>query len=650
MPFPVVSLPPRLTATTYDSLYAQSLDAPDTFWRDQARLLNWRQPWSHVKDTSFDAEDVHIRWFEGGMLNVAENCVDRHAIATPDATAIIWEPDDPSRPCQHISYAVLQQKVRTCARMLQQLGVMAGDRVTIYLPMVPEAAVAMLACARIGAVHSVVFGGFSPASLRSRIEDCGSKVVITADEGRRGGKSIALKANVDAACKDGLVEKVLVLRHTCGDIAWQAGRDQWWHELEQSMGEQASENQQEVTAFASEHPLFILYTSGSTGTPKGLLHTSAGYLLYAMHTFLNVFDYRAGEVFWCTADVGWITGHSYMVYGPLAAGATVLMFEGVPTYPDAARFWQIVDKHRVNILYTAPTAIRMLQREGDAWLDDSSRASLRVLGSVGEPINPEAWRWYDEVVGRGACAIVDTWWQTETGGHLISPLPSTPNPKPGAAMLPYVGVRPIIVSADGRTLQGEAEGALCIVDSWPGQARTIWGDHARFVETYFKPYPGYYFSGDAARRDADGHYWIEGRMDDVVNVSGHRLGTAEIESALVAHMAVTEAAVVGFPHDIKGQGVYAFVTLLPEMKLDDAMRKELNMLVRTTIGAVAHVDVIQDAPALPKTRSGKIMRRILRKIAAGEIQTKADFEKLGDISTLLNPESVERLVAGQIQH
>ena len=628
----------RMTHASYDSSYSASIGDPERFWAESASMLRWHTPWTTVKDTAFTAHNVHIRWFEGGKLNVAANCLDRH---DPNRPAIIWEPDSPAEAAQTITYGELTDRVCKAATMLTQLGVQAGDRVTIYMPMVPEAAIAMLACARIGAVHSVVFGGFSAASLRSRIEDCGSKIIITADEGLRGGKRLALKATVDEACQGSGVESVIVLKRTGGTIGWQQGRDHWWHELEASASDTCA-----AEAFDAEHPLFILYTSGSTGSPKGLLHTSGGYLLYAMHTFLNVFDYREGDVFWCTADVGWITGHSYMVYGPLAAGATILMFEGVPTYPDASRFWQVVDKHKVNIFYTAPTALRMLQREGDEWVKKTSRASLRVLGSVGEPINPEAWRWYHAVVGQGRCPIVDTWWQTETGGHLITPLPSTPNVKPGAAMLPYAGVQPAIVGADGKAIEGEAEGALCIADSWPGQARSIWGDHARFIETYFKPYAGYYFSGDAARRDTDGHYWIEGRMDDVVNVSGHRLGTAEIESALVEHAAVTEAAVVGFPHEIKGQGIYAFVTLLPDVTLDDVLRKELNALVRKIIGAVAHVDVIQDAPALPKTRSGKIMRRILRKIAAGEVRSSADYEKLGDISTLLNPESVDALVAG----
>ncbi len=660
----------HLNASNYHELYAQSVADSSVFWAEQAAMLGWHTPFHTVKNTSFAPDDVHIKWFEGGALNVAENCVDRHAAATSDKIAIIWEADDPETPSQSITYLQLQQRVNRAATMLKNLGVVAGDRVTIYMPMIPEAAIAMLACARIGAVHSVVFGGFSPASLRQRIDDCDSRMVITADEGLRGGKHIALKANVDEACKGSAVEKVIVVKHTGGAVNWNDGRDVWWHEFEhchpalvaespsssarlsplsrgQAYEDGVTENEA-LDYFDSEHPLFILYTSGSTGTPKGLLHTSAGYLLYAMHTFLNVFDYRQSDVFWCTADVGWITGHSYMVYGPLAAGATLLMFEGVPTYPDASRFWQVVDKHKVTIFYTAPTALRMLLREGDAWLATTSRKSLRVLGSVGEPINPEAWRWYHDEVGRGACSIVDTWWQTETGGHLITPLPSTPHKKAGAAMNPYVGVRPAIVGGDGAAIDGVAEGALCIADSWPGQARTIWNDHARFVETYFKPYPNYYFSGDAARRDADGHYWIEGRMDDVVNVSGHRLGTAEIESALVEHVLVTEAAVVGFPHEIKGQGIYAFVTLLPGAVLDDVIRKELNALVRKIIGAVAHVDVMQDAPALPKTRSGKIMRRILRKIAGGEIQSKADYEKLGDISTLLNPESVDALVAGWI--
>ncbi len=632
-----------MTPDTYQRLYHQSITDPETFWGEAAaQLLSWQTHWQRVKNTSFAPEDVYIGWFEGGALNVAANCVDRHAAARGDHPAIIWEPDNPEDAGRTLTFNELKQAVCRCANMLKRLGVQAGERVTIYMPMVPEAAVAMLACARIGAVHSVVFGGFSPASLRGRIEDCDSRVVMTADEGVRGAKTVPLKANVDEACADTDVHSVIVLKRTGGAIAWQAGRDHWWHELEQQVDAECP-----AEAFDAEHPLFILYTSGSTGSPKGLLHSAAGYLLYTQHTFQTVFDYQPGEVFWCTADVGWITGHSYMVYGPLAAGATTLLFEGVPTWPDPSRFWQVVDKHQVALFYTAPTAIRMLEREGDDWVTQTRRSSLRILGSVGEPINPEAWQWYHDVVGNGRCEVVDTWWQTETGGHLITPLPGAVKTKPGSATLPYFGVQPAIVSPEGEVLPDKAEGALCIADSWPGQARTIWGDHARFVDTYFKPFPGLYFSGDAARRDADGYYWIEGRMDDVINVSGHRLGTAEIESALVEHEAVTEAAVVGFPHDIKGQGVYAFVTCRPGIALDAALRSELNQLVRRFIGPVAHVDKMQDAPALPKTRSGKIMRRILRKIAGGEVQGHDDYHKLGDISTLLNPEAVDDLVAGR---
>lgn len=634
----------HIDGLAYQAMYEKSLSDPEAFWGAQAEaFLSFTKKWRKVKDTSFAKEDVHIRWFEGAELNVAANCLDRHLEKRGEQTAILWEPDHPEEPAQHITYRELHARVCKAANMLKSLGVKAGDRVTIYLPMIPEAAIAMLACARIGAVHSVVFGGFSPHALHGRIQDCQSALVITADEGRRGGKHIALKANVDEACVDSCVTRVLVVQHTGGEIAWVNGRDVWWHEMEAAASADCPPH-----SVDAEHPLFILYTSGSTGTPKGLLHTSAGYLLYAAMTFKYVFDYKEGDIYWCTADVGWITGHSYILYGPLAAGATTLMFEGVPTYPDASRFWQVVDKHRVNSFYTAPTAIRMLQREGDAFVNKTSRDSLRVLGSVGEPINPEAWRWYHEVVGQGRCAIMDTWWQTETGGHLITPLPGAIATKPGSATRPFFGVRPVIVSAANAALGDGESGALCIADSWPGQARTIWGDHARFVQTYFSAYPGYYFSGDAARRDEDGYFWLEGRMDDVVNVSGHRLGTAEVESALVEHPSVTEAAVVGFPHDIKGEGIYAYVTLHPGMQGSDELAKELRHVVREIIGPIASPDKIHFTPALPKTRSGKIMRRVLRKIAAGEVTTEDDMHKLGDISTLLNPEIVSELVRGRV--
>jgi len=643
-PVPAALQKAHIDAQAYAAMYEKSIRDPEGFWGAQAEMfLTFTKKWSRVKDTSFAKDDVHIKWFEGAQLNVAANCLDRHLDARGDKTAIIWEPDSPDEAAQHITYRELHARTCRAANMLKSLGVKAGDRVTIYLPMIPEAAIAMLACARIGAVHSVVFGGFSPHSLKGRIADCASEVVITADEGLRGTKRIALKANVDEACAGTDVKHVVVVRRTGGAIGWVEGRDHWWHEMEEKASAECP-----AESFEAEHPLFILYTSGSTGTPKGLLHTSAGYLLYAAMTFKYVFDYKENDIYWCTADVGWITGHSYIVYGPLAAGATTVMFEGIPTYPDASRFWQVIDKHRVNSFYTAPTAIRMLEREGEEYVKGTSRATLRVLGSVGEPINPEAWRWYHDVVGQGCCAVVDTWWQTETGGHLITPLPGATETKPGSATLPFFGVQPAIVDTQDKELGANESGALCIKDSWPGQSRSIWGDHERFVQTYFTAYPGYYFSGDAARRDEDGYYWLEGRMDDVVNVSGHRMGTAEVESALVEHASVTEAAVVGFPHDIKGEGIYAYVTLLPGMEGDDALRAELRHLVREIIGPIASPDKIHFTPSLPKTRSGKIMRRILRKIAAGEIQGEDDMPKLGDISTLLDPGVVRELVKGRV--
>lgn len=626
-------------------LRAKALENPAAYWEQQAELLHWHERWHTVKDCSFDQDAVHIRWFDGATLNVSENCLDRHLAARGDQPAIIWEPDDPAQPGRTISYAQLHEQVMQCANMLRALQVGKGDCVTIYMPMVPEAAITMLACARIGAIHSVVFGGFSANALQNRIADCNSRVVITADAGRRGGKRVPLKAQVDEAVQQcPMVEHVLVFNHTnTADLAWDPARDHWWHELRECVEATCPPEPVET-----EHPLFILYTSGSTGKPKGLVHSSGGYLLYAMHTFRHVFDYREGDIFWCTADLGWITGHSYILYGPLAAGATTLMFEGVPTWPDAARFWQVVDKHHVSLFYTAPTAIRMLMREGDDYVHRTDRRSLRILGSVGEPINPEAWHWYHETVGRGQCQLVDTWWQTETGGHLITPIPhsgeATP---PGSATKPYFGIEPVLCDSDAKVLAGEASGALCIKHSWPGQARTIWGDHARFVETYFSAFPGYYFSGDAASRDADGNYWIEGRMDDVINVAGHRLGTAEIEAALNAHEGVVESAVVGIPDDLKGQAIYAFVILHAGWTLDEAMQRALNALVRREVGSIASVRLIQEVPGLPKTRSGKIMRRILRKIASGEVTESKDYGKLGDISTLVNPEHIDALVAGR---
>ena len=640
-PIPEFASRPHIDAEAYEVMYEQSLANPEGFWTAQAeRFLDWNQKWESVSDWSFDKDDLHISWFAGGKLNVAANCLDRHLAERGDQTAIIFEPDDPNDTAQHITYKELHRRVCKFANVLKSLGVAQGERVTIYMPMIPEAAIAMLACARIGAVHSVVFGGFSPNALRGRIEDCDSSVVITADEGVRGNKTVPLKANVDEACVGEHVSHVVVFKRTGGDIHWEDGRDHWWHELEDAASDDCP-----AEPFDAENPLFVLYTSGSTGKPKGLMHSSAGYLLWAQMTFTYVFDYKAGEVYWCTADVGWVTGHSYIVYGPLAAGATTLMFEGVPNYPDASRFWQVVDKHKVSLFYTAPTAIRMLEREGDDYVSRTDRSSLRILGSVGEPINPEAWKWYHEVVGNSQCAIVDTWWQTETGGHVLTPLPGAIPAKPGSATKPFFGIKPVILDTEGTESPTGEDGALCIENAWPGMARTIWGDHKRFYETYFSTFSGKYFSGDAASVDADGYYWVRGRMDDVLNVSGHRLGTAEIESALVEHHSVTEAAVVGFPHDVKGEGIYAYVTLLPEVAGDDELRGELKQLVRKIIGPIASPEKIHFTPELPKTRSGKIMRRILRKIAAGDIKSEKDFEKLGDISTLLNPEIVTRLVA-----
>jgi acetyl-CoA synthetase len=615
----------------YKEMYARSVNDPEGFWRDEAQRIEWIAPFSKVKNTSYDLHDVSIRWFEGGTTNVAMNCVDRHLPARAEQVAIIWEGDDPTLS-RHITYQELHEQVCRFANVLKKHGVKKGDRVTIYLPMIPEAAYAMLACARIGAVHSVVFGGFSPDSLAGRIEDAKSEVVITADEGLRGGRRVPLKANVDAAAEKTPVKTVIVVTRTGADVDMQPGRDFRYEPEALSVPADCP-----YAEMDSEDPLFILYTSGSTGKPKGVLHTSAGYLVYAAITHQYVFDYHEGDIYWCTADVGWVTGHSYIVYGPLANGATTLMFEGVPNYPTNSRFWEVIDKHKVNVFYTAPTAIRALMGAGDEPVKKTSRASLRLLGSVGEPINPEAWEWYHRVVGDDRCPIVDTWWQTETGGALITPLPGATALKPGSATRPFFGVIPEIVDAAGNVLEGACDGNLVLADSWPGQARTVYGDHERFAQTYFSAYPGKYFTGDGVRRDADGYYWITGRVDDVINVSGHRLGTAEIESALVAHEKVSEAAVVGYPHDIKGQGIYAYVTLMGGIEATEHLRKELVTWVRQEIGPFAAPDVIQFAPGLPKTRSGKIMRRILRKIAEGE------FGALGDTSTLADPGVVEDL-------
>ena len=626
----------RYDKARYQQLYQQSLDDPEGFWGEQAQRLDWFVKPTRIKDTSYALEDFRIKWFEDGVLNVSVNCLDRQLASRGDKTALLFEPDSPDTPAQHVTYAQLHAKVCKLANALRALGVAKGDRVTIYLPMIVEAAVAMLACARIGAVHTVVFGGFAPNSIADRVADSGAKLIITADEGLRGGKKVPLKANVDAALKlpgTNSVETVLVVRHTGGAVAMQAPRDRWYHDVVDSQPLHC-----EPERMNAEDPLFILYTSGSTGKPKGVLHTTAGYLLYASLTHEAIFDLREDDIYWCTADVGWVTGHSYIVYGPLANGATSLMFEGVPNYPSVSRFWEVIDKHQVTIFYTAPTAIRALMREGDAPVKATSRASLRLLGSVGEPINPQAWRWYFDVVGDGRCPIVDTWWQTETGGILISPLPGAVDLKPGAATKPFFGVQPALVDADGKILEGAAEGNLVITDSWPGQMRSVYGDHQRFIDTYFRTYPGTYFTGDGCRRDADGDYWITGRVDDVINVSGHRIGTAEVESALVSHPKVAEAAVVGFPHEIKGQGIYAYVTLIAGEVSSDALHAELVAHVRKEIGPIAAPDHLQWAPGLPKTRSGKIMRRILRKIAENAP------DQLGDTSTLADPSVVASLV------
>ncbi|GFZ95209.1 acetyl-coenzyme A synthetase [Elstera cyanobacteriorum] len=626
----------HVTAAQYQSLYERSVKDPDGFWREYGQTVTWMKPFTQVCDVDF-AADARIRWFADGTLNVSANCLDRHLATRGDQVAIIWEGDSPDES-KKITYREAHEAVSRLANVLKAQGVKKGDRVTIYLPMIPEAAYAMLACARIGAIHSVVFGGFSPDSLANRVQDCDSSLIITADEGLRGGKKVPLKKNADEALKTCPgVKTVLVVKRTGGAVPMQDGRDLWYHEETAKVS--ADCPPEEVTA---EDPLFILYTSGSTGKPKGVLHTSGGYLVYAALTHKYVFDYRDGEIYWCTADVGWVTGHSYIVYGPLANGATTLMFEGVPNYPDVSRFWQVIDKYQVNIFYTAPTAIRALMREGEEPVKKTSRASLRILGSVGEPINPEAWLWYNRVVGDERCPIVDTWWQTETGGILISPLPGATATKPGSATLPFFGVVPALVDNEGEILTGATEGNLCITESWPGQARTVFGDHKRFVETYFSTFPGKYFTGDGARRDEDGYYWITGRVDDVINVSGHRMGTAEVESALVAHPKVAEAAVVGYPHDLKGQGIYAYVTLNAGEEPTEELRKELVAWVRKEIGPIASPDLIQWSPGLPKTRSGKIMRRILRKIAANE------HDALGDTSTLADPGVVTDLVENRM--
>ena len=623
----------HLTKDKYEEAYKFALDNPEAFWEKEGKRINWINPYTRVKDVTWSNNDVNIKWFYDGTLNASYNCIDRHLLDKSDQIAIIWEGDDPNES-KKITYKELHQKVSKFANMMKHFGVQKGDRVTIYMPMIPEAAYAMLACSRIGAIHSVVFGGFSPDALAGRILDCDSKFLITADEGIRGGKIVPLKVNSDKAleqCPD--VKNVFVVKRTGGDIEMKEDRDLWYHEAVELVGDECPPEE-----MSAEDPLFILYTSGSTGKPKGVLHTTGGYIVYASYTHEIIFDYHDKDIYWCTADVGWVTGHSYIVYGPLANGATTLMFEGVPNYPSNSRFWEVCDKHSVNIFYTAPTAIRALMKEGDAPVKSTSRKSIRLLGTVGEPINPEAWMWYFNTVGEKKCPIVDTWWQTETGATLISPLPGATDLKPGSASKPLPGVRPVLLDSEGNILEGENEGNLCIADSWPGQMRTVYGDHKRFIETYFSQYDGYYFTGDGCKRDEDGYYWITGRVDDVINVSGHRMGTAEVESALVSHEKVSEAAVVGFPHEIKGQGIYAYVTLNAGDNGNEEIRKELINWVRKEIGPIASPDLIQFAPNLPKTRSGKIMRRILRKIAEN------DYSELGDTSTLAEPMVVDELI------
>jgi acetyl-CoA synthetase len=630
----------HVNAEKYAQMYQASLDDPDAFWREQGKRVDWIKPFTQVKDVDFTLGNVHIDWYADGELNVSANCIDRHLATRGDQTAIIWEPDSPDEPAKHITYKELHANTCKMANILRDMGVGKGDRAIIYMPMIPEAAYAMLACARIGAIHSIVFAGFSPDALAARVNGSEAKVVITADEAPRGGRNTALKSNADQAllhCKDTV--KCLVVKRTGGQTTWVDGRDYDYNALAETAADTC-----EPEAMNAEDTLFILYTSGSTGQPKGVVHTTGGYLVYAAMTHEITFDYKEGEIFWCTADVGWVTGHSYIVYGPLANGATTVMFEGVPTYPDASRFWQVCEKHQVNQFYTAPTALRALMGKGNDFVTKCDLSSIRILGTVGEPINPEAWNWYNEIIGGGRCPIVDTWWQTETGGHLMTPLPGAHAMKPGAAMKPFFGVKPVILEPTTAEVLGAnpVEGVLCIADSWPGQMRTVWGDHERFEKTYFSDYPGYYFTGDGAKRDADGDYWITGRVDDVINVSGHRMGTAEVESALVAHPKVAEAAVVGYPHDIKGQGIYCYVTLMGGQEPSEELLKELRTWVRTEIGPIASPDLIQWAPGLPKTRSGKIMRRILRKIA------EDDFGALGDTSTLADPSVVEDLIENRM--
>ena len=637
--FPDLLKGAHITSSKYDEMYAASINDPEAFWGEHGKRIDWIKPYTKVKDTSFAYEDVHTRWFEDGTLNVSANCIDRHLATRGDQTAILFEPDEPTDDAQHITYNQLADEVGRFSNVLKELGVSKGDRVVLYMPMIPEAAYAMLACTRIGAIHSIVFAGFSPDALAARINGCDAALVITSDGAPRGGRVTDLKDNVNKSllhCADSV--KCLVVQRTGQEVAWVENRDFWYHEMAEAASTDCPPEE-----MAAEDPLFILYTSGSTGQPKGVVHTTGGYLVYASMTHQYVFDYQDGDIFWCTADVGWVTGHSYIVYGPLANGATTLMFEGVPTYPDAGRFWEVCEKHKVNQFYTAPTAIRALMGKGPAFVEKYDLSSLKLLGTVGEPINPEAWNWYNTHVGKGRCPIVDTWWQTETGGHMMTPLPGAHTLKPGAAQKPFFGVKPLVLEpTTGEIIEGDGvEGVLVIADSWPGQMRTVWGDHERFVKTYFSDYKGYYFSGDGCRRDEDGDYWITGRVDDVINVSGHRMGTAEVESALVAHETVSEAAVVGYPHPIKGQGIYCYVTLMADETPTEELKKTLSDWVRQEIGPIAKPDVVQWAPGLPKTRSGKIMRRILRKIAEN------DFDSLGDTSTLADPSVVDDLIANR---